>query len=63
MEYDNEITTLCYKQIFDLSVKLSKRNDELENNIVEFHNHIKALDSENNRINDEINVLRRKKLK
>lgn len=49
--------------MFDLSVKLSKKNDELERNILAFQNHIKALESENDNISDEMNTLRRQDLK
>lgn len=49
--------------MFDLSVKLSKKNDELERNILAFQNHIKALESENDKISDEMNTLRIQALK
>lgn len=48
-----EVITPSYKQLFDLSVKLSKINDELEGNIIEFHNHVNVVESENDKISDE----------
>lgn len=29
-EYDDEVTSISYKQMYDLSLKVSKENDEIE---------------------------------
>lgn len=47
----------------DLSFKLSKRNDQLKRNIVEFQKHAKVVESENVNISDEMNVLKGQTLK
>lgn len=47
----------------DLSVELSKRNDLLERNIIEFEKHFKVVENGNDRISDEINALRRQTIK
>lgn len=47
----------------DLSFKLSKRNDQLKRNIVEFQKHDKVVQSENVNISDEMNVLKGQTLK
>lgn len=46
--------------MIDLNVKLSKKNDDLERNVIEFHSDVKATESENERIIDEMNMFRRK---
>lgn len=47
----------------DWSVKVSKRYDHVERNIIEFPNHVKIVKNENDRISDETSVLRRQSLK
>lgn len=53
---ENEVTTLLYKQMYDLSVKLNKENDELERNILIYKNHVKSLEEENDRVNNDIYI-------
>lgn len=39
---DHDATTISYKQIYDLSVKVLKENGELEKNILIYKNHVKS---------------------
>lgn len=49
-EDDNEVTNLSYKQVFKLSVKDSKENEKLEENIVDIKDHSEFLESSNKRL-------------
>lgn len=46
-EDDDGVTTLSYKKIFKLIVKIKNKNEKLERNIVDFNDHIEFLESSN----------------
>lgn len=56
-EDDDEETTISYKQRYNLSVKVWKKNAELEKIILTYKNHVKSLEYENKRIIYELNQL------
>lgn len=49
--------------MFGLTIKLSKENEKLERNILASKNHVNHLESDNNRLSNELDEFRRQSLK
>lgn len=62
-EDENKVTTLSYRKIFKLSLKLSKENDKLERNILDYKDHIDYLESNIKKINIGLDGLIKPSLK
>lgn len=62
-EYNIGVTTLSNNQIYALSVRLCKENEELDKGNESYRNHMKSLEWENERLRDELNQLKRSDVK